>query len=319
MRRIAQIFDYFKLAYGLNQKNKTLYVPQMILVGIKTLIYMLMVFMTYRLVTHFSLSEMYLTAGNTFNYIFYTMRGFLGLVIVLAIAEWLFSAGLYNMYRKALEKQALTQAVFMEGIRKYALPFLAVNILMLIFWLIIAIPYLIIGVITLFIGFALIPILISILTVMWKVSIVIDGKGIFEGLSRSIDFAKKNFIPLGALMIVQNAFLAARTGGSSNPGINMNFNNTSNFNRGEIGNMPQYFSGRPWIGNEVEKVMDFISRIMIVLIPVVGIATFVGGFVSMIIEIFFKLSFFVMYAENRSVDEPAYDEQEQVVFQREVL
>jgi len=222
-----------------------------------------------------------------------------GIILISGLGSVVVESGLFNMYKLSLVQEPIDSNVFFAGVRKYFIRMLLANLLLFAFWLLILIPYVIVGVLTLLAGFVIVPLIISVFTTMWKVSIVVDELSVIEGLKSGIRFAKKNFIPLSVLVIVKQAFLMAQTGsGGSGGGNSNNFNSTGDFSQftehtGSYGNIPDISFQEGFA-----KALPYIKTGFYVLIPVVGIAIVIGSLVKMVFEIFFGLSIFVMYLKN---------------------
>lgn len=306
MEKIASIFDYMKKAFRLNVDNKGLYKPIVLLILLKVTFFIIFGVMLY----NFTLS----LEDTTFNWQFFanfsisTVGGVFLMMVVVGIGSLIVEAGLYNMYRFVLEEGPLQQGVFSDGIRKYFWKFLFVNILTLIFWLLILIPYIIVGFVTLFIGFVLIPLIVSVFTIMWKIIIVVDGLSIMDALKKSIGFAKQNFVPLTALIIIKQAFSGFGSGGGSTGG------NTSRF-ISDSGNEFIPVEGVENINPDVTfrefftQALPYIKTAFYIMIPVITIAIVITSLIKMVFEVFFNMTLFVMYMEPKSPEKIEFDKE----------
>jgi len=318
MRDISSIFDYFKKAFHLNKSNKELYYPQIAFILVKASMFVIFGVMLYQFVMDVSGGQF--TDLNMISYVKSMAWWGIALLLILGLGSVIMEAGLFNMYKKSLSGQGVTVSDFRQGVSTYFFKMLLASIMMILIWLIILIPYMIIGFITLFTGFFIIPLIIGIFTAMWKVSIVMDDLTVLEGFRKGFAFAKDNFKALTALIIVKTAFLSS-TGGSGGSGGNSGSNFNNNFNGSFNGNtntgnsisesidIPDF---SPAIsGNSFEEVMQqvlpYIKTGFYVLIPVITIAIIIGALVKMVFEIFFNLSIFVMYddIENNKLTEEA--------------
>ncbi len=302
MNNIGKLFDYFKKAFHINKQNKGLYMPQMVFIVLKAIMFVGVGVFLFNFVTN--IDEMaYMDKA-----LIQTFVGFawwmVALVLVGVFGSMIVEAGLFNMYKMTLIGENVNSTVFYEGVRKYIVKILLANLLTFAFWILFLIPYVIIGVLTLLSGFIVIPLLITVFTTMWKVSIVIEELGVIQGLKQSIRFAKANFKPLTVLVIIQQAFIASGYKGSGGSGSS---GNTGTGNLGNLENMPDVMHGSSSTvyNTEIEfhqmyqEALPFIKTGMYILIPVINIAIVVSSLVKMVFEIFFQLTIFIMYVENR--------------------
>ncbi|HYE11766.1 MAG TPA: hypothetical protein VEF53_16495, partial [Patescibacteria group bacterium] len=234
MNRLLLIFDYFKEAFHINKQNKALYKPQIALIAVDVLIILLVGISVYswigieniRTLTEMGSSEI---LGFVLN------QGFKVIAIILAYAliSVILEAGLLNMYKKAVTQGYTEPGDFREGLSKYFVKLLLGKLLIFLCY-IPALPfYLLIGIITLTVGLAVIPIVVGVFLTMWKVSLVMNDVGIIEALKDSFQFAKRNFMPLTVLQIIHWAFARGVSGGGGGGGGgNFNLPNTNGYNQG---------------------------------------------------------------------------------------
>jgi len=298
MDKVLKIFDYFKLAFSVNVNNRKLYKPQIALIILKTCFYVIGGLFLYRFflaVDRLGFSEELL--WGTFLKMF-------GLTLVSVFTYLLLSivveSGLYNMYKSCVNQGAIQEGDFQTGVKKYFWRFLLVDVLMIVFWILAVIPYLIVGVVTLFAGFVLVPVLIQIFTSMWKVSMVMEDVKVIDGLKRAFKFANINFLPLSVLIIIRNSF-SSISKGSGGKGGSSSSNPSTNFNNWD--SVPED------IGNDIatsfdtsfyqwyDKAFPFVKAGFIILIPVISIAVLISSLIKMVFQIFFSLSLFIMYHE----------------------
>ena len=295
MKNIAKLFDYFKLAFHLNKQNKRLYLPQIVLILLQVVLYLALGVFLYKLAVSFGdrgfVKEVLWDS-------FINLAWWIGIVIVLSlIASIVIESGLYNMYSRCIKEGQLEEGAFSQGVSKYFLKFLLADILMLILWVIILIPYIIIGLLSLLTGFILIPLLISVFTIMWKVSMVVEDVAVIEGFRRGFRFAKKNFIPLSFLVMIMGAFTSQGGGGSfsTNSRNGDSSNDISTLKEKLPGDID--FPNIPFPESYMEA-LPYIKMGFYILIPVVGVAIIVNSLVLMIFKIFFGLSTFIMYIDS---------------------
>ena len=292
MKQVALIFDYFKKAFYLNKGNRQLYKPQIALIILKTIFYII----TGVLI--FGVLESINTVGISEDLLGVSALVILGagciMLVIHAFGVLLVEAGLFNMYKSCLKDGELEKGGFREGVRKYAWSFFLVNLLIFFGWIVLFIPYVIIGAVTLTVGFALFPFVVAVFTTMWKVTIVMEDRRVIDSFKNSFTFAKEHFWPLSAMVMFQEAFSGPPKGGKS-----FNFN-SSNWNSSpatekladSIGNTDMSF---------LEWYRDAFAYIKIgyfIAIPVISIAVIIISLIKMIFEIFFGLSIFVMYEEH---------------------
>lgn len=296
MKKLLLIFDYFKEAFHLNKQNKALYVPQIVLIAVNVLLIVFVGIGVYRWIGVENINNL---ASMGFRGIikFALSQGLkvLALVLLYSLISVAIEAGLLNMYKKVVLQGYTEKGDFKEGFSKYFLRLLAGSILIVICY-ILAMPfYLLIGLITLTVGFTVIPILAGIFLTMWKVSLVMNDKGIFSSIGDSFSFAKRNFIPVAFLQIIHWAFLGGAGGGRSG-----NFNFTQN-----IGNTPDSTSlQQPAVQQALEQAVKIIKIVVAVIIPVAALATIGASIIIMIFEVFFSLALFVAYKNDFRIEEP---------------
>lgn len=304
MRDISNLFDYFKRAFHLNKENKELYMPQVALILVKAAMFIAFGVILYGLAV--DVGEVGFDVDALIEYGKSIAWWAAGLLFITIIGGLVVESGLYNMYKVCLNSENLNMTVFTDGVGKYFIRMLLASLLMIIFWIILLIPYIIFGVLTLMAGFVLVPVLISIFTAMWKVSMVMDDKGVIESLKSSISFAKENFKPLGALVIIKSAFLSS-AGGSGN-GSSGNWGSSNDVsNVSSPGQMDTGFTFADF-QEGYAIALPYIKTGFYIAIPVITTAIIVGSLIKMVFEIFFNLSFFVMYTDKPDELEPFEDQ-----------
>ncbi|MGB3366600.1 MAG: hypothetical protein WBA54_03850 [Acidaminobacteraceae bacterium] len=313
MKQIAFLFEYFKLAFAINKENKGLYKPQIILILLKACLVIVTGVVVYNYVTLLKIIDT-ITKEMIFAKIFSTVGLFFVIFIVSIFIKIAFEAGLYNMYKDCIKNKGLKSDSFSSGVKAYFGKFILADILMLVTWVLMLFPYVIIGFVTMFAGFIFIPIIVSIFTAMWKVSIVMDDSSVVDGLKKSFRFAKINFWPLSFLIIIKNSFtnIASSGGSGSSSGSNIsNFNSntsqmsgegfdTAGFSNEVFTDMINSFNDK--FNQSMDVVFGYIKLGFFILIPVISIAVVISSLIKMIFDVFFSLSIFVMYSENEESD-----------------
>jgi len=239
------------------------------------------------------------------NAVFSGLGWWIGIAIVSIFAGIIVEAGLFNMYKSCILNGDIESGTFKEGVKKYFLKFILADILMILAWVLLFIPYVIVGVVTLMAGFVMIPIVIAIFTTMWKVSMVMEDAKIFEGLKKSFRFAKLNFMPLGALVIFQNAFSKLSSGGSGSFNSNIgNWNSTKSPSTTSTPDLSGVGDIKYSFYEGYSQALPYIKTAIFIMIPVISIAVVVSSLIKMVFRVFFSLSIFVMYSENKTEKEP---------------
>ena len=305
MKDITKLFDYFKRAFHLNTHNRRLYLPQIVLILINACLFIAFGIFIYRVMAGFRYSGFseYIIIKALID-----MAWWIGGWIVFGIlSSVVLEAGIFNMYRVCIIDNELISGEFFQGVRKNFLRFFLADIIMLVVWLLILIPYIIVGFLSLMTGFVLIPLMISVFTTMWKVSMVVEDVFVIEGFKRGFHFAVDHFIPLSILVIIRESFLNFGNGSynSSSSGKESS-SSSSKFFEDLPGDMDP--SDIPFSKGYIEA-LPYIKMGFYILIPVVTVAIIVGSLVRMVFKIFFGLTSFVMYVDNanRHVDESSWE------------
>jgi hypothetical protein len=294
MEKVYLIFDYFKEAFHINRNNKSIYRPQLAYIGIKLLTIIVMGLWIYSWVDKIDVHSF--TENDALYFVLSYGLTLLLIALIYGIISVIVESGLYNMYKKALISEKVKKGDFSEGVRKYFFKFFLGKLLIFVAWIVILPVYLITGVITISLGFALVPLLIDIFLTMWKVSLVMNDSGIIEAIKDSFKFAKLNFLPLTVLQLIHWAFVkgaAARGGGG---GFGGNVGNMTNY-KTNSNSAPFDFPGLPHINTDdvINVVMKIVKIAIGVIIPVITIAALAASLVKMIFEVFFSLVLFVAY------------------------
>ncbi|MCF8020246.1 MAG: hypothetical protein K9L62_12695 [Vallitaleaceae bacterium] len=310
--KILKLFDYFKIAFQLNLSNKQLYKPQIIFLVIRGILIIASAF------TLLSIGDkmIHLTTMDfeRFTSLFWSeFRGIPSLLVVLTLLVMIFGStyvesGLYHMFYKAY-KGELTAGDFSTGAGTYFFKFLGGNILIIFFWLLALIPYFITGILTLTVGFTLIPILVSTFLLVWKASLVSDGTTLGGAFKNSYRFAKANFIPTMSFVIIRNAMTSiASGGGGGGGGGSSNIPQTTNNTNNIIQDMPSDFSSQdfPFLNDFFNY--DVLKLFVIGITTLITVGTIITGLIQMLFNIFFGLTTIVLYNEGWHIEEAVYDD-----------
>lgn len=317
-RKIMKLFEYFKQAFNLNKMNRQLYKPQIIFLVLRGLL----LFLLGLSMAELSRTMMPFIGGvSVLKFMSLLWKEFQGTPLLLTLVTMLVlifgstyvEAGLYALYAK-VNRGDRDNLVFATGANRYFLSFLGGNILIFLFWVIASIPYVIVGSVTLTLGFVWVPIIISALLMVWKASVVSDDVGVFTAIGNSINFGKSHFWPAAVFIIVRKAILAgSSSGGGSSGGSNWT-NSFNNFDTGgEFDTLPfdggfgtgPNFRAFPEIG-DVGNLVYWITTGLFTLIAIVSI---VSGLIQMLFEIFFGLTTVIIYQDDWYL-EPLEDEEQ---------
>ncbi|MFZ5351334.1 MAG: hypothetical protein ACOZCL_01280 [Bacillota bacterium] len=285
MDKFLTLFDYFKEAYRLNINNKKLYRPQILLICFKLLMIVILGIRVYGWVNDI---EMYANDPHMFLRVLVT-DGLILLVLFLAYAiiSVIIESGLYNMYKVCITTGSTDFPDFWEGVQKYFVRMLFGSLLVLLGYIILLPFYLLIGVITLTAGLSILAIIAGVFLTMWKISLVMNDSGIVKAIKDSFRFAYNNFLPLTLLQLIHWAFAA----GPKSSGSYFNYSGNSS-------DLASIFSNNvdPYYAQEgIEFLAGFLKIIVIILIPVITIATLVASLIRMLFEVFFSLVLFIVY------------------------
>lgn len=295
MEKVYSIFDYFKEAFHINKENKNIYRPQFLFIGIRLLMVIGMGIWVYTWVDKIDIYSF--NGEDVLPFIIPYGITLLLLLIVYGIISVILESGLYNMYKKAILNGKCGNSDFSEGISKYFFKFLIGKIIIFIAWIVILPIYLITGVITLSLGFTLIPLLVDIFLTMWKISLVMNDSKVFDAFKDSFKFAKLNFLPLAVLQLIHWSFVKGLSagGGSGIGNAGGNIGNTINYKTGGS-DFPIPFNNIKIDREQFINIFLKVVKIVIaVLIPVISIAALSAALVKMLFEVFFSLVLFIVY------------------------
>jgi len=303
--KILKLFDYFKIAFHLNLSNKQLYKPQIIFLMIRGLMIITSAF------TLLSIGDkmIHLKTMDFERFFSLFWSAFWGIpsllifitLLVMVLGLTYVESGLYHMFYKAY-KEELTVGDFSTGAGTYFFKFLGGNILILFFWFLALIPYFITGILTLTVGFTLIPILVSTFLLVWKASLVTDQTTLGGAFKKSYRFAKANFIPTMTFVIIKNAMTSIASGGGGGGGssnIPQTTNNTNNF----FQDMPSDFPSQDFPFSNDFFNYDILKLFVIGITTLITVGTIITGLIQMLFNIFFGLTTIVLYNEGWTLEE----------------
>lgn len=287
MQRVYLVFDYFKEAFHINRNNKSIYLPQISFIIIKALI-ILTIGMYIR---NMMLNANFYMLNNedVFKFMLSSFVKMSVIFLTYSLASIIVESGLFNMYKSCVLGNGLEEGDFWNGVKKYFFKFLLINLLMIVGSIIILPIMIIFGIVTLFFGFILIPVIIIIVMIFitfWKISLVVNDSSIFSALKDSINLGKNFFFPLAFLQLIHWSFLGT-VNTQSGASFSVNFSN--------VRNTPNTFDYNPASYLNIDFITKVIKVASAILIPVITIATLISSLIKMVFEVFFSLSLFVAY------------------------
>jgi len=217
----------------------------------------------------------------------------LGLILWLLMARMV-EAGLYYMYKTAVLTGTIQSGTFGTGVAKYFLSFLLGDLLISAALLVLFIPWVIIGIITVSIGFTVGIIGVGVLLMFWKVSLVWKEEGVIAAIKDSILFAWNNLLALVVLFLIRGSF--------SSP---MNFSASG----GNFSNVINYrFDGSDTFFNiDPVELSNYLRLGVAIATPLLVIIIAGAALVRMIFDVFFGLTLFITYKHGFSKEEVAPD------------
>lgn len=295
LKKLLLVFDYFKETFHLNKQNKSLYVPQLALIAVNVLMVLVVGIGIYRWIGVENINQLSaMEYTEIFRFILNQGLKLLAMGLAYALISVIVEAGLLNMYKSVVTQGYTEAGAFKQGVSKYFLRLLIGKLMLLVCYILASPFYLLIGFATLTAGLTIIPLVASIFLTMWKVSLVMNDKGIFGAIGDSFSFAAKNFIPLTFLQVIHFAFTKGASTGSSNS-INAYNNMYSMQNNPAL--------GQSSIQINMEQVIQIVKIVIAVLIPIITLATITASIIGIIFEVFFSLALFVAYKNGFKVEE----------------
>jgi hypothetical protein len=302
--KILKLFDYFKIAFQLNLSNKQLYKPQIAFLVIRGLLIISSAFALLSIGD----KMIHLTSMDFSRFVGLFWSEFQGIpmlltivtILVMVLGSTYVESGLYHMFYRAY-KGELTAGDFSTGAGTYFFKFLGGNILIILFWILALIPYLISGILTLTIGFTLIPIIVSTFLLVWKASLVTDQTTLGDAFKNSYRFAKTNFIPTMTFVVIKNAMTSIASGGSGggSSNISQTTNNTNTF----LQDMPSGFPSQDLPFSNGSFNYDILKLFVIGITTLITVGTIITGLIQMLFNIFFGLATIVLYNEGWFLEE----------------
>ncbi|NLY44137.1 MAG: hypothetical protein GX066_09285 [Clostridiaceae bacterium] len=297
MKSIAGIFDYFKEAFHINRENKGLYSPQLVLIAMKFLMVLGIGIGLYTFIGREDFSQ-FIMGKIRFVHILPTLLSAGAVLVVIGfvyvILSHIVEAGLYNLYKKCINDGYFVQKDFWEGVRKYFFNFLFGDVLIFSAGIMFFPFYLFLGIITLGIGFAFIPIMVSLFLSMWKVSLVMNDSNLFDALRDSMHFAKAHFIPLSFLQLIHWSFVRVVGVSGGNTGSIFSWRKNADVVPSPLSPDMHFTQKR------VEAILKIVRMAVAVAVPVLTVSYAIGMIVKMIFQVFFSLVLFIAYRDGFS-------------------
>ncbi len=221
--RFFQLLDYFKITFKMFWSRKKIYLP--IIVYHAIMFVFLAAFLLSMIKPFIEVINMANNAGDFLTVI----KPFIGLPLLTAfplfllalLGPTLLDAILYTIYRSYLGDSITSPK---KNIVRVFLEFLLANIIILLFWILAFIPYMIVGTLTLLIGFSLIPFLVNVLLLFYKSVYITTDKNILQSMKESINFAYENIVIALLLQISMMLFSLNYLSGSAGARMNGNLN-----------------------------------------------------------------------------------------------
>lgn len=285
IKSVLKLFDYFKEAFALNRANKGLYGPQIALALVKVVLIGGFGFWAYTVVNGEGFRRMLMYGSDPWAILRLVLGaagiGLLALVLWLLVVR-LVEAGLHNMYKSAVLTGSIQPGSFWAGVAKFFLPFVLGDLVIALAVLLLSPIWVLLGLVTLTIGFSVGAIALGVLLMFWKVSLVWNQRGIFEAAKDSFRFAWRNFVAVTTLYLIRQAFANpfAGGGGGGNPGA------TYSVPGGEI---------QPPVWINPESIHNILRMAIAIATPALTIIVAISSLIQMIFTVFFALTLFVTY------------------------
>jgi hypothetical protein len=197
-------------------------------------------------------------------------------------------AGLFNMYKSAVQTGSIQPGTFGAGVAKFFLPFVLGDLLIALALLLSSPIWGFLGLATLTLGFTIGAMAVGVFLMFWKVSLVWNEQGVIEALKDSLRFAWSNILAVTTLFLIRQSFTSPVGGGGGGTSNVSNINNLNNFN----GGVP---TPTPGLGVNPNDIIRFLRIGVSILVPVLVIIVSVAALIKMIFDVFFGLTLFVTY------------------------
>ncbi len=310
--KFIQLMDYFKITFKLLIENKNILMPIIFFILSRTLVSIL--FVLSLLPTISNLNEMLQIINNpnskamlNIEPILNQLTGlplitFIILIIISTFGFTMLEAKLYINYAKIIPNKSKSE----KGLIRTFIAFLVANILIMFMWIIIAIPYAFIGLVTLSLGFAIIPFLLDILLLYYKGIYVVSDKNIFSSLVTSIKFAWKNIIIsaiLQLIILISNLGNLMRKGSYYSQNLNgflkYESQDTEKYIEDYMSKIDKFI---PSNAKFIIKMLDIVQTILIPISFLLIISMAVVFVIKQVISAYFSLTATYVYCELNDND-----------------
>ncbi len=332
--RFIILLDYMKKTFSLMLENKAVLFPIIYYTISKTILGIIFIISLIPLKKHLSeiikISE---TTSNTglnieqFKPVISYLSGFplVSFILFMLVATFGYTWLEAKIFTYIARKMPFTVPKEKSILRTFG-AFILANILIYLAWIILAIPYLLIGMVTLTLGLTVFPFFVDILLMYYKGIYVVTDKNIFSSLKESIRFAWQNFV-LSLILQLFIVFSDVTNLVSSNTYVNkvnnfLNINTKLNFNSDldsqmkSLDNIKQIDSLEKGISPfEVLKdsqALNIAANIIIPVAIVLLIAAAIVFFVRRVVFVYFAFTSTYIYCDKTAADHLLISEMEDV-------
>ena len=289
MTWFEELVEYGKTTYYLLKAQKIILVPYLALIALKLAIFLALFGLGVHIAKDFVAGGM--NPDFIFEYSFLpgAILGGLAIGLISLIVKSYVDAGTSSLIFLALKGKKVTLSDFWAGGNYFFGRIFGGTLMLSLFGIILSpfllIVYVIVGILTLGLGFIALPLLIAVFLGMWPVSLVCNDTDIMTAIKNSYRFGKDHFWPFLFVNFIQGIISGFTSfGGESKEGKGINFNLKSQ----DLDRIPSYFlkEGISWLiglGSAVFGLMFIISSLF-----------------KLIFDIFFKGLYFVMYLDKRA-------------------
>jgi len=285
-----ELLEYGKDTFNLLRKRKIIFLPYVALILLKMAIFLVLFGFGVYIARDFIDGGM--NPDFIFDYSFLPM-GILGGLLVGLIALVIKSyidAGISSLFLLALKGEEISLSDFWAGGNYFFSRIFGGNLLIILTGLILSpfllVIYVIVGIITLGLGFFALPLLIGVFLGMWQVSLVTNDSDIMTSIKNSIRFGKDYFWPFLFVNFIEGIIsgVTSFSGGGSNNSSGIKYDLELN----ELERIPSFFwqEGINWLIGLGSVVFGFFFIIT--------------SLISMIFDVFFKGYYFVLYFNKRA-------------------
>jgi hypothetical protein len=285
MESVLQLFDRFRDAWHLNRANKSLYWPQVALTLVRVLVTLGAGAAIYSLTGSQAMARLLDNPNWSF------LVPVLSPLLLIFVGCWLFlylvgtvlEAGLYSMYKDVTLTGKVGEGAFAAGAARYSLSFILGDLLLLVVLTVLLPLWLVLGGITLTVGFGLLGLLWGAALMMWKVALVREDLGVLAAIKASLRFAQGHKLMVAVLYLIRQAFM--RFGGPvATPNLNW---------RNNASDLPD------WVNLPIMRdPLKVLQTLVLALTVLAAFAVAAWSLVQMFFHVFFGLVVFLVWEEN---------------------